>query len=111
MSEFIEQASPARPGKRPAPEGPGTLSHQIRETLKSWEVTSQRIADLSGLNQSVVAKFLAGESGLTTASLDRIGKAFKVRISFAAPPSLESRSSKKKTKRKPAKKVSVAKPE
>ena len=47
-------------------------SDQIRQAIAASELTRYRIAQLSGVPQSTLSKFVNGKGGLTLGTLDRL---------------------------------------
>ena len=60
---------------RPKPKPADTLSDRIRAVIQSRRLSAYAVGKESGLNASIVSKFIARERGLTLASAERIASA------------------------------------
>jgi transcriptional regulator with XRE-family HTH domain len=56
------------------------LSDQIREAIKSFGVTQYRICKDTGIDPSVMSRFMSGERGLTIPTLDVLAEYLGLRI-------------------------------
>jgi predicted transcriptional regulator len=50
------------------------VSEQLRAIVKSCGVSQYRIAKETGIDQSAMSRFVAGERGLSIEALDRLGE-------------------------------------
>jgi len=57
-----------------------TLSDQIRRLIESSGMSRYEIARQTGIEQSVLSRFMSGERGLTTLTLDRLGELFDLEV-------------------------------
>jgi transcriptional regulator with XRE-family HTH domain len=62
--------SPATKKHRAAPRRAATISDQLRSVIASRRLTAYAIAQEAGIAPSTLSRFLAGERGLTTQTLD-----------------------------------------
>jgi len=80
----MSTAAIERGRKRPAPEGPRTLSHQLRALIRSVvardEVTACEVARRADVDPKVLARFMAGTRGLTMATADRLAGAVGLKL-------------------------------
>lgn len=66
--------------KKPGPRRrAGTLSDQVREAIRRQESASA-VARESGVNVSVLLRFLSGERAMTTDSLDKVATALGLKL-------------------------------
>lgn len=56
------------------------LSDQIRRVIDSSGMSRYAIAKAIGLDQSVLSRFMAGKSGLSVPTLDRLGVLLKLEV-------------------------------
>jgi len=56
------------------------LSDQIRRAIDASGMSRYAIANAIGLDHSVMSRFMAGTSGLSFKTLDRLGELLKLRI-------------------------------
>ncbi len=56
------------------------ISQQIRRLIESSGMSRYEIARQAGIEQSVLSRFMSGERGLTTLTLDRLGELFDLEI-------------------------------
>ena len=61
------------------------LSDQIREVILSCGLSRYRIALQAKVPESSLSRFLAGEHGLTTDTLDRIAELLRIEINWRGP--------------------------
>ena len=66
--------------KRPAPEGRGTLSHQLRVILRDQGSTPYALAQQADIDPKTLGRFLAGSRGLSLATADRIAVSLGLRL-------------------------------
>lgn len=70
--------------KKKPPAAPPTVSETIRAVIVSRGLTAYAVASLAGVDTSVVARFLAGERGLSMKTLDRVCSALELILSPVA---------------------------
>ena len=78
VSEPTTDIPPGR--KRPAIEGPKTLSHQLREIIARQDGTPTQLAREADINLKVLTRFLDGARGLSLATADRIAIVLKLKL-------------------------------
>ena len=61
---------------------PKDLSSQLRAAINASPMTRYRICKLTGISQSGMSRFMAGEGGLTLAALDRIAMLLELGITW-----------------------------
>lgn len=73
--------------KRPPLKGRDTLTSQLRDiitrAIEREHTTAYAVARLADIDPKVLSRFLAGESGLTMTTADRIGGVLNLRIGEA----------------------------
>jgi len=57
-----------------------TLSSQFRQLIRNSGMSNYEIAKQAGIEQSALSRFMRGERGLTTATLDKLGELFDLEI-------------------------------
>jgi transcriptional regulator with XRE-family HTH domain len=57
-----------------------TVSEQLRRIIDGCGLTRYEIAKRTGVEQSQLSRFMAGERGLSTATLDALGKLLDLEI-------------------------------
>ena len=62
-----------------------TLSSQFRQLIRSSGMSNYEIAKQAGIEQSAPSRFMTGKRGLTTATLDKLGKLFDLEIVSRVP--------------------------
>ncbi len=60
------------------PKSADTLSKQIRWYVKNCGVSTYRLERETGIHNSALSRFLRGERGLSTESMDTMGKYLKL---------------------------------
>lgn len=61
-------------------QGQDTISGQLRRALKARPETVYRLAKMTGVDTSIIARFLSGERSLSLDTVDRIARALKLRL-------------------------------
>lgn len=56
------------------------LSEQVRECLRACGETRYAVSQATGIAQSVLSRFMAGQTGLSGASLDVLGKYLRLEV-------------------------------
>lgn len=56
------------------------FSDQIREAIKGCGLSQRRLAQESGIEESSLSRFMRGEQGLTTSTLDAIAGVLRLEI-------------------------------
>lgn len=56
------------------------VSEQIRRIIKASGMTRYEIAKRAGIEQSALSRFMSGERGLSTATLDRLGELLDLEV-------------------------------
>lgn len=64
----------------PTKTSPARVSDQIREAIASRGLSSYAVAKAAGVNDSVVARFMAGQRGISSESLDALAAALGLRL-------------------------------
>jgi len=67
--------------KRPRP----SVTAQLQQAIEASGLTRYEICKLTDIEQSAMSRFMAGERGLTTASLDRLGELLDLEIIMHRP--------------------------
>ena len=62
------------------------ISDQVRQAIDDSGESRYRIAQETGIDESALAKFYNGQRGITTDTLDRIGKYLGLRIVMDRKP-------------------------
>lgn len=57
-----------------------TISEQLRQRIESSRMTRYEIALKTGVSQAALSRFMSGERGLTTLTVDRLGILFDLEI-------------------------------
>jgi len=57
-----------------------TVSEQVRHEIKQSGLTRYEIAKQSGVEQSALSRFVSGERGLSTSSLDKLAAVLDLEI-------------------------------
>jgi len=85
------------------------LSDQIREAIEQAGVTRYRIGQETGISEAALSRYVNGERGLSTRSIDKLADYLGWEIVVTKPP---KKAAKKKAapKKKAAKKKSAKKP-
>ena len=69
--------------KRKKPQEPlKPLSEQVRECLENCGRTRYAVSQATGIAQSVLSRFVAGETDLSGASLDVLGKYLRLEVTM-----------------------------
>ena len=73
--------APQREGRATRP----SVTMQLQQAIEASELTRYEICKLTGIEQSALSRFMAGERGLTTTSLDRLGELLDLEIVMHRP--------------------------
>ena len=57
-------------------DGTMTLTDTIRQAIKTCEVDKKRIADDTGINSSVISRFVRGHQGISLSTADKLAAYF-----------------------------------
>lgn len=63
-----------------------TFSNQLREAIRSSEHSRYRISKMTGIDSALLSRFLAGKSGFSMESLDKLVEALELQITTKQPP-------------------------
>lgn len=64
------------------------FSDQIRRAIAECGLTRYRLAQLSGVEQAVLSRFVNGKSGLTTFNLDKLAVVLNLELVVHGPTEL-----------------------
>ena len=67
------------------PKSANTLTKQLRWYLKNCGVSTYRLERETGIHNSALSRFLRGERGLSTESMDTMGKYLKLGLVCKRP--------------------------
>lgn len=56
------------------------LSDQIRRAVAASGLTRYRISKITGIDQAVLSRFMAGKVGLSMSALDRLAEALELEV-------------------------------
>lgn len=73
------------------------ISKQIRLAVVNCGMTRYKLAQLTGIDQSALSKFVAGKVGLTLANIDELGRVLGMQI-VTESPRAEKPAAKRKAK-------------
>jgi plasmid maintenance system antidote protein VapI len=59
---------------------PRTLSEQLRDEIGSAKVSAYELAEASGVDRSVLSRFLAGKRTITLETADRLAEVLKLKL-------------------------------
>ena len=59
---------------------PRTLSEQLRDQIGSAKISAYELAEASGVNRSVLSRFLAGKRTITLETADRIAEVLRLQL-------------------------------
>ena len=71
--------------KRHAPTERPSVTEQLQQAIEASGLTRYEICKLTGIEQSALSRFVKGERGLTTASLDLLGELLDLEIIMHRP--------------------------
>lgn len=57
------------------------MTDQLREIIRDYGVTHSQLAVQAGVAESVICRFMNGESGLTLIVIDRIADLLQIKLS------------------------------
>lgn len=73
---------------------PTTLTDQLRHFIEAGEMSRYELSKKSGIDKSVLSKFVHGKCGLSMQSLDTIGEILDLQITKKPKPAAKRRSEK-----------------
>ena len=56
------------------------LSDQLRDVIRSCEVSRNELGRQTGVDPAVLSRFLQGKQGLSQATIDALGEYFRLRL-------------------------------
>lgn len=57
-----------------------TVSDQIREAIDESEMTRYRISAETGIPQAVLSRFMAGKSGISSGTIDKLAELLELEV-------------------------------
>jgi transcriptional regulator with XRE-family HTH domain len=72
--------------KKDAPRARPTITGQVRDVIASRGITLAELGQLSGVDPTVIGRFVSGERDVRGETLDRIAAALYLRVVEDAPP-------------------------
>lgn len=70
---------------KPKAAGRPNVSDQLRKIIDGGELTRYRLSKLTGIGESALSKFMAGERGLSMKALDKIGAVLDLEVIAHGP--------------------------
>jgi plasmid maintenance system antidote protein VapI len=65
---------------------PHPLSEQLRSAIRDSGMSRYAVARAIGLDQSVMSRFMAGKSGLSVETIDKLGTLLGLRLTTTKTP-------------------------
>lgn len=62
-----------------------SVTEQIRRHIDGCGLSRYRIAQLTGVEQAVLSRFMSGERGLSTATLDKLSEVLDLEVVMHGP--------------------------
>jgi plasmid maintenance system antidote protein VapI len=59
---------------------PPTISEQLRDRIATSRLSPYELAEASGVDRSVLSRFLAGKRSLTLDTVDKLAEVLKLRL-------------------------------
>ncbi len=73
---------------------PKALTDQLRHFIEAGEMSRYELSKITGIDKSVLSKFVHGKCGLSMQSLDKIGETLSLQIIQTTKPAAKSRKGK-----------------
>lgn len=73
---------------------PTSLTDQLRHFIEAGEMSRYELSKITGIDKSVLSKFVHGKCGLSMQSLDKIGETLGLQIIQTPKPAAKRRSEK-----------------
>lgn len=73
---------------------PTALTDQLRHFIEAGEMSRYELSKKTGIDKSVLSKFVHGKCGLSMQSLDKIGEVLGLQITKTPKPAAKRRSEK-----------------
>lgn len=61
------------------------FSDQLRSAIRDSKLTQYRIAEEAGVHRALLWRFMRGETGLTTTTLDALARVLRLRLDAQGP--------------------------
>ena len=65
---------------------PTALTDQLRHLIEAGEMSRYELSKITGIDKSVLSKFVHGKCGLSMQSLDKIGETLSLQITKTTRP-------------------------
>ena len=73
---------------------PTALTDQLRHFIEAGEMSRYELSKITGIDKSVLSKFVHGKCGLSMQSLDKIGETLSLQIIQTPKPAAKRRKGK-----------------
>ena len=73
---------------------PTSLTDQLRHFIEAGEMSRYELSKITGIDKSVLSKFVHGKCGLSMQSLDKIGETLSLQIIKTPKPAASRRKGK-----------------